>query len=98
MLRHFAVVLVALCALVTGAAAETPYERGSYLVNAVMACDGCHTPRGPDGFNMEKRFSGGYLATRVAGLADRPSLLLRLRVTTADRAVADRLASGAIFL
>ena len=34
-------------------------ERGNYLVNAVMACDGCHTPRGPGGFVMEKRFSGG---------------------------------------
>jgi mono/diheme cytochrome c family protein len=42
-----------------GAVAETPLERGSYLVNAVMACDGCHTPRGPSGFVMEKRFSGG---------------------------------------
>ena len=41
------------------AAAETPVERGSYLVNAVMACDGCHTPRGPHGFDMSKRFSGG---------------------------------------
>jgi len=29
------------------ATAQTPLERGSYLVNAVMACDGCHTPRGP---------------------------------------------------
>lgn len=34
-------------------------ERGSYLVNAVMVCDGCHTPRGPAGLIMEKRFSGG---------------------------------------
>ena len=42
-----------------GAAAETPLERGSYLVNAVMVCDGCHTPRGPGGLNMERRFSGG---------------------------------------
>jgi hypothetical protein len=42
------------------AAAETLLERGSYLVNAVMACDSCHTPRGPGGtFVMEKRFSGG---------------------------------------
>lgn len=41
------------------AIAQTPVERGEYLVNAVMACDGCHTPRGPGGFNMEKRFSGG---------------------------------------
>ena len=36
------------------------------------------------------RASTDYLATRVAGLADRPSLLLRVRVTTADRAAADR--------
>ena len=42
------------------ATAETPLDRGDYLVNAVMACDGCHTPRRPDGsFVMEKRFSGG---------------------------------------
>ena len=39
--------------------AETPVERAGYLVNAVMACDGCHTPRGPQGFDMSKRFSGG---------------------------------------
>lgn len=41
------------------AAAETPLERGAYLVNAVMACDNCHTPRGPGGLDMERRFSGG---------------------------------------
>jgi len=47
-------------ALASGpAVAQSPIERGEYLVNAVMACDGCHTPRGPGGFNMEKRFSGG---------------------------------------
>ena len=55
--------VVALIASLVGAllaAAETTVDRGEYLVNAVMACDGCHTPRGPDGsFVMEKRFSGG---------------------------------------
>ena len=46
--------------MIGGAAAETLVERGGYLVNAVMACDGCHTPRGAGGvFVMEKRFSGG---------------------------------------
>ncbi|NJN46170.1 MAG: hypothetical protein HC808_06480 [Candidatus Competibacteraceae bacterium] len=39
--------------------ADTLIERGSYLVNAVMACDNCHTPRGPHGLLMDKRFSGG---------------------------------------
>lgn len=28
--------------------AETPLERGAYLVNAVAACGNCHTPMGPD--------------------------------------------------
>jgi hypothetical protein len=52
-------VLIATLALATSAAAQPSLERGDYLVNAVMACDGCHTPRGPTGFVMEKRFSGG---------------------------------------
>jgi mono/diheme cytochrome c family protein len=50
---------MATLALATSAAAQSSLERGDYLVNAVMACDGCHTPRGPTGFVMEKRFSGG---------------------------------------
>lgn len=59
MVRLIVATLIALAA--TNAAAETPLERGSYLVNAVMACDGCHTPRGPGGFDMSKRFSGGSI-------------------------------------
>jgi len=56
--------LITLCAgafvaLTANASAQTLVERGDYLVNAVMACDGCHTPRTPAGFVMEKRFSGG---------------------------------------
>jgi mono/diheme cytochrome c family protein len=42
-----------------GAYAETALERGSYLVNSVMACDGCHTPRQAGSFVMDRRFSGG---------------------------------------
>jgi mono/diheme cytochrome c family protein len=61
MMRSCIIALAAQCAGVAGAAAETLVERGSYLVNAVMACDGCHTPRGPGGFNMERRFSGGSI-------------------------------------
>jgi len=53
-----AILLVA-DATVGGARAETQLERGAYLVNAVMACDGCHTPRQAGGFAMDRRFSGG---------------------------------------
>jgi len=61
--RHASLlVLAGLCAVAAGAAGargETVLERGAYLVNAVMACDGCHTPRQGSGFVMERRFSGG---------------------------------------
>jgi hypothetical protein len=40
-----AAVLAAILASCQLASAETLLERGSYLVNAVMACDSCHTPR-----------------------------------------------------
>jgi len=59
MLRQTFVAFSIFGAAVSVASAETPVERGSYLVNAVMGCDGCHTPRGPQGLDMSKRFSGG---------------------------------------
>ena len=59
MLRQFSIALAVFGAGISIAAAETQIERGGYLVNAVMACDGCHTPRGPGGLDMSKRFSGG---------------------------------------
>jgi mono/diheme cytochrome c family protein len=57
MIRFAIACLAALAA--AAAAAETPLERGTYLINAGMACDGCHTPREKGEFVMEKRFSGG---------------------------------------
>jgi len=69
-----------LLAAAGGAIAQTPLERGSYLVNAVMACDGCHTPRGPGGvFVMEKRFSGGMQTW------DTPAYLVKGSNITPDR-------------
>jgi mono/diheme cytochrome c family protein len=34
-------------------------KRGDYLVNTVMTCGNCHTPKGPQGDIMAKAFSGG---------------------------------------
>jgi mono/diheme cytochrome c family protein len=57
---RFVLIGIACMTAVSGARAETALERGGYLVNAVMACDGCHTPRpGGGAFDMSKRFSGG---------------------------------------
>jgi mono/diheme cytochrome c family protein len=48
----------------TGALAETATERGSYLVNTIMACGNCHTPRDPAGKLIpEKQLSGGIYFT-----------------------------------
>lgn len=48
-----------LLASVQASGAETLMERGEYLVNAVMWCDGCHsTPNTPPG-PSPGRFGGG---------------------------------------
>jgi mono/diheme cytochrome c family protein len=59
--------------------AQTPHERGAYLVNAVMACDACHTPRGPNGLDMSRRFSGG------AQVWDTPAFRVRGSNITPDK-------------
>lgn len=42
------------------ASAQTPVQRGGYLVNGILTCGNCHTPRGPGGvFDMAKQLSGG---------------------------------------
>lgn len=42
-----------------GAAAETPLERGAYLMNGIVACGNCHTPQGPDGPLAGMELAGG---------------------------------------
>ena len=42
------------------ASAETPLERGTYLMNSIVACGNCHTPKGPDDKALAgKELSGG---------------------------------------
>jgi len=48
-------------ASVAAAAAETPAERGAYLVNGILACANCHTPLGANGPIVEKRLAGGRM-------------------------------------
>jgi mono/diheme cytochrome c family protein len=38
--------------------AETPVERGEYLVRGIMGCGNCHTPQGPDGPDMSLELAG----------------------------------------
>jgi mono/diheme cytochrome c family protein len=60
--RMFArvVIAAALIAAAGSAHAQSPVERGQYLVNTIMTCQNCHTPRGQGGaFNFEKDLSSG---------------------------------------
>ncbi len=41
-------------------AAQTPLQRGTYLMDSIVACGNCHTPKGPDGKAIPgKELSGG---------------------------------------
>jgi mono/diheme cytochrome c family protein len=40
--------------------AETPLERGKYLMDSIVACGNCHTPKGPSGKAIaDQELSGG---------------------------------------
>jgi mono/diheme cytochrome c family protein len=52
--------LAGMLAATVTAGAQSPVERGGYLVNGVLTCGNCHTPRGPGGvLAMDKQLSGG---------------------------------------
>jgi mono/diheme cytochrome c family protein len=66
---------VLLSAACGSAVAQSPAERGGYLVNTIMACGSCHTPRGADGKAIgEKAFSGGPVFTTPAFVATAPNI------------------------
>ena len=59
-LLGIAALLAALLATTVLTQAQTPVQRGDYLVNGLLTCGNCHTPRGPGGvFAMDKQLSGG---------------------------------------
>lgn len=61
MIRTAALCGVALGGLASLAMAETPIERGEYLVRGPMGCGNCHTPQGPVGPEAGKELAGGLL-------------------------------------
>jgi mono/diheme cytochrome c family protein len=55
--------------------AETPIERGAYLVNTIMACGNCHSPRDADGKLIpDKAFSGGLIFNTPPFVATAPNI------------------------
>ena len=71
----FVMPILALLALAVPALAETAVERGAYLVNTVMACGNCHTPRDASGALVtDKAFSGGLTINTPAFVATAPNI------------------------
>ena len=60
MIRSGLMALVFGAALMGTASAQSDLvKRGDYLVNGILTCGNCHTPKGPTGDIMDKAFSGG---------------------------------------
>src|SRR6516225_2108594 len=58
-----------------GVSADTAIERGDYLVNTIMACGNCHSPRDAEGkFIAGKALSGGLTFDTPAFLATAPNI------------------------
>lgn len=57
-MRKLIYVAAATAGLAGAASAETPQERGAYLVQGPAGCGNCHTPMGPNGPVMEADLSG----------------------------------------
>jgi mono/diheme cytochrome c family protein len=75
MFRISIICCIWLLAACDGAIGETRLERGGYLVNTVMACGNCHTPRDADGRTIaEKAFSGGLTFATPAFVATAPNI------------------------
>jgi mono/diheme cytochrome c family protein len=76
MFRIGIICCVLLLAAFNSAMAESSAERGAYLVNTIMACGNCHTPRDADGKAIaERALSGGGLTfTTPAFIATAPNI------------------------
>ncbi|PRY24972.1 cytochrome c [Aliiruegeria haliotis] len=56
------------------AQAETPEERGEYLVRGIAGCGNCHTPMGPDGPLADQELAGRLVEKTEAFTAIAPNL------------------------
>jgi len=75
MLRSSLLTCALTSVLFTGARAETAIERGNYLVNTIMACGNCHSPRDSEGkIIADKALSGGLTFDTPAFLATAPNI------------------------
>jgi hypothetical protein len=65
--RTVSIIALLSVALAHAVIAESPLERGSYLVNTIVACGNCHTPKDATGMPVaDKELSGGLFFTTPA--------------------------------
>jgi mono/diheme cytochrome c family protein len=80
MIRFVVVALSMLVAVASAASAQSPVERGKYLVNGLLTCGNCHTPRAKGGvYDLARQFSGG------PQVFDEPSFTVRGANITPDK-------------
>jgi mono/diheme cytochrome c family protein len=70
----------ALSALAGAAIAQTPVERGEYLVRGPAGCGNCHTPMGPEGFIMAQELGGRLVEDNEQFTAIAPNITPGSRV------------------
>lgn len=66
--------LLLLVALAPPVVAETPLQRGKYLMASVVACGNCHTPMGPQGPLPGRELAGGTEFREAFGVARAPNI------------------------
>ena len=64
-----AIMGVAIAALASTAAAQTPLERGTYLMTSIVACGNCHTQNTPQGPVPGMELAGGTKFEEGFGIA-----------------------------
>ena len=60
-------VCVSLAFSLCAAHAETPLERGTYLMRGIVGCGNCHTPKGPDGHALQDQELAGGVVFKTPG-------------------------------
>ena len=79
-MRRLAIAVLLLAAVAVQAQAQSPIERGRYLVETIAGCGNCHTPQGPAGPIAAKAMAGGSV------VVDSPAFTAIASNITSDKA------------